>query len=66
MFPLSQIGFVYVKLGFRNLRFWTSAKHMTLIRKTPGGGGVLIRRRSRFIRVKRLLDLHTWSPKVAF
>ena len=37
MFVFSQIGFVYVKLGSRNLRFWTSAKNMTLIMKAPGG-----------------------------
>ena len=31
MFLLSQIGFVYMKLGSINLRFWTSAKTLTLI-----------------------------------
>ena len=36
MFLQSQIGFVYVKLGSRNLRFWTSAKNLTLITKTLG------------------------------
>ena len=39
-FLLSQIGFDYMKLGSRNLRFWTSAKNMILIRKTPAVGGL--------------------------
>ena len=33
-----------MNLGSRNLRFWTSAKNMTMVIKTPGGsllgGGV--------------------------
>ena len=49
MFLLSQIGFVYMKLVSRNLRFWTSAKHLALITKTTerlfiwGGGSCIIR-----------------------
>ena len=34
MFLLSQTGFVYVKLGSRNLGFLTSAKNMTLTIQT--------------------------------
>ena len=36
MFSIFQIGLVYMKLGSRNLLFWTSATNLTLIMKTPG------------------------------
>ena len=36
MFLLSQIGYVYMKLGSRNLRFWTFVKNLTPKINTPG------------------------------
>ena len=48
--------FVYMKLGSRKPRFWTSAKNIPLITKTPGG--ILIRGESFMIRAK---GLHWWG-----